>query len=65
MPTGSHPGIRNLPPARSVEPGMVGQIGLVVAMLAARVAEAAAAAANFAVAVLLGGPPIPDTEYES
>ena len=44
---------------------MVGQIGLVVAMLAARVAEAAAAAANFAVAVLWGGPPIPDTEYES
>ncbi len=44
---------------------MVGQLGLIAAMLAGKVAEAAAAAANFAIAVLWGGPAIPDTEYES
>ena len=44
---------------------MVGQIGLIAAMVAARAAEAAVAAANFAIAVLWGGPAVPDTEYES
>jgi hypothetical protein len=44
---------------------MVGQIRLMAAMVAARVAEAAAAAANFAIAVLWGGPAVPDSEYES
>jgi len=56
---------RNLRPSRSVAPRMVGQIGLIAAMVAARVAEAAAAAANFAIAVLWGAPAVPDTEYES
>ena len=44
---------------------MVGQIGLIAAMVAGKVTEAVAAAANFVVAVLWGGPAIADTEYES
>ena len=44
---------------------MVGQIGLIAAGVATRVAEAAASVANFAIAVLWGVPAVPDTEYDS
>jgi hypothetical protein len=44
---------------------MMGQIGLIAAVVASKVAEAAAAAANFAIAVLWGGAALPDTEYDS